>query len=62
MKTRDGADRYVLVVVTSLVLNPQSENFKQKLVDRLSEAASAYVAGKSGITDFVLINRIKEWE
>jgi hypothetical protein len=62
MKTRDGSDRNVLVVVTSLVLDPQSENYKKKLVDRLSKEASAYVAGKAGITDFVLINRIKEWE
>jgi hypothetical protein len=62
MNTRDGSDRHVLVIVTSLVLDPQSEKYKKKLVDRLSEAASAYVAGKAGITDFVLINRIKEWE
>jgi hypothetical protein len=62
MKTREGSDRNVLVIVTSLVLDPQSEKYKKKLVDRLSKEASAYVAGNAGITDFVLINRIKEWE
>jgi hypothetical protein len=62
MKTRDGSDGHVLVVVTSLVLDPQSEKYKKKLFDRLSEEASAYVAGNAGISGFVLINRMKEWE
>ncbi len=62
MKSRDGSDRNVLVIVTTIVLDPLSEKYKKKLVDRLSEAASAYIAGKAGITDFVLINRMKEWE
>jgi hypothetical protein len=62
MKSWDGSDRNVLVIVTSLVLDPQSEKYKKKLVDRLTEEASAYVAGKAGITDFILINRMKEWQ
>ncbi|WP_374546187.1 hypothetical protein [Rhodoblastus sp.] len=61
MQSRDGSERRVLVVVTTLVLDPDNEKYKQKLVDRLSEEARAYIAEQDGVTDFVLINRLKEW-
>lgn len=61
MQSRDGSERRVLVVVTTLVLDPDNEKYKQKLVDRLSDEARAYIAEQDGVTDFVLINRLKEW-
>ena len=40
LRSQDGSERRVLVVITTLVLDPKSENYKKKLVDRLSDAVS----------------------
>ena len=62
MKSQDGSERHVLVVLTTLELDPESDKYKKKLVDRLSEAAAAYVAERFEVTDFILINRPKDWD
>ncbi len=51
MKSQDGSERHVLVVLTTLELDPESDKYKKKLVDRLSEAAAAYVAEQFEVTD-----------
>jgi hypothetical protein len=62
MKSQDGSEHRVLVIVTTIALDPTSEKYKQKLVDRLSEEAAAYVAEHPDVTDFLLVNRPKDWE
>jgi hypothetical protein len=62
MKSQDGSERHVLVVLTTLELDPESQKYKKKLVDRLSAEAAAYVAANFEVTDFILINRPKDWD
>ena len=62
MKSQDGSMAPVLVVVTTLVLDPEHENYKKKLVNRLSDAISEHLAANSAATDFILINRVKDWD
>ncbi len=54
--------RHVLVIETTLALDPKDGKFKKKLVDRLSEAAMAYLADRFDVNDFILINRPKDWD
>lgn len=61
MMSRDGSERHVLVIVTTLALDSENERYKKKLVDRLSDAATGYLAENAGITDFILMNRMKDW-
>jgi hypothetical protein len=62
MTSRGGSGRSVLVIVTTLVLDPQSDKYKKKLVDRLSTEAAAFLAENADITDFVLVNRLRDWD
>lgn len=62
MKSQDGSERHVLVVQTTLELDPESDKYKKKLVNRLSDEAAAYVAERFDVTDFILINRPKDWD
>ena len=61
MRSKDGSMIPVLVVVTTLVLDPEKENYKKNLVNRLSDAVSEYLAANPAVTDFILINRMKDW-
>jgi hypothetical protein len=62
MTSLDGAERRVLVVVTTLELAPENGKYKKKLVERLTAAASSYLEANGGVTDFILINRMKDWD
>jgi hypothetical protein len=62
MTSRDGSERRVLVIITTLTLDPESEHYKKKLVDRLTDAACEYLSENADITDFIFINRMKEWD
>jgi hypothetical protein len=62
MRSHDGSEIPVLVVVTTLALYPQHENYKKKLVDRLSDAVTEYLAENPAVADFILINRMKDWD
>jgi hypothetical protein len=62
MKSQDGSERHVLVIQTTLELDPESDKYKKKLVNRLSDEAAAYVAELFEVADFILINRPKDWD
>ena len=62
VRTSDGADVRTLVIVTTLVLDPDHKHFKQKLVDRLSGAARDYLATSGRADAYLLINRFRDWE
>lgn len=61
-KTREGADQNLLIVVTTLELNPKQEAYSQKHVDRLAKAAQEFVAETPDLDGCVLVNRPKEWD
>jgi hypothetical protein len=62
MRSRDGHDQKVLVIVTTLTLDAESESHKPKLVERLSAAAQNFLATSKEATGFVLINRLRDWK
>jgi hypothetical protein len=53
----DGSEQSILVIVTTIELDPKNDRYSHALVERLSRAANAYVASSSEATAFVLINR-----
>ena len=58
----DGSRRRVLVIVTTLSLNPEGQGYKRDKVRRLSEYAKGYVSENPGEADaFLLMNRVKDW-
>ena len=52
----------MLVVITTLVLDPKSEDYKKKLVDRLSDAVSLHLTTAPEADGFILLNRMREWD
>ena len=61
-KASDGSERRMLVVITTIALDPDNERYKQKLVDRLSDAARDYLARSDEAEGFILMNRMKDWK
>jgi hypothetical protein len=57
----DGSERRVLVIVTTMELDPKSHRYDERLVERLARAANRYLARSSEATAFVLMNRPKDW-
>ena len=47
-KAPDGAEQRVLVIVTTISLEPGDKGYKKSLVDRLSRAAQDYLAELEG--------------
>ncbi len=62
MTSQDGSERHVLVIVTTLELDPHNERYKKKLVNRLREEAAAFVAERFDVTDYILIDNPKNWD
>jgi hypothetical protein len=60
-KNNDGSEYRVLAIVTTLELDPESQNYKKRFVEKLSRAANDYVAGSDEVTAFVLMNRPRDW-
>ena len=57
-----GPAQNVLVIITSLELDPGASRFKGDLVERLSAAARAWIADHGdAASDFLLMNRPKKW-
>ncbi len=52
----------VLVVVTTLKLDPKSKGFKADMVETLSTAAAEWVSyHQDRASSFMLVNRAKDW-
>ena len=60
-KNIDGGKYRVLAIVTTLELDPKSQNYKTKYVEKLKRAANNYLAGSDEATAFVLLNRPRDW-
>jgi hypothetical protein len=60
-KNNDGSEYRALAIVTTLELDPKSQNYKKPFVEKLSRAAKEYLADSDDATAFVLMNRPRDW-
>ena len=61
-KAEDGAEQRVLVIVTTISLEPGDKGYKKSLVDRLSRAAHDYLADSKDAASFMLLSRLRDWK
>ena len=52
----DGSEQRVLVIVTTMELDPAGRHYKKKLAEKLSHAASEHLAQSSDASAFVIVN------
>ena len=58
---KDDSEQRILVVVTTLPLDPGQKGYKKSLVEKLSRAAREHLAESKDAELFVLINRLRDW-
>ena len=58
---RQGEDEAVLVIVTTLDLDPKSRGHNAKNLNRLRDAAKDYLAEREDLGGYVILNRVKQW-
>ena len=61
-KAQDGAEQRVLVIVTTIPLEPDHKGYKKSLVERLSRAAHDYLVNSHEASSFLLISRLRDWK
>jgi hypothetical protein len=52
----------VLVVITTIPLEPDEKGYKKSLVERLGRAAHDYLADSKEASSFVLASRMRDWK
>jgi hypothetical protein len=57
----DDAERRVLVIATTLPLQPDEKGYKKSMIEKLSRAARDHLAGSKEADSFMLINRLRDW-
>ncbi len=60
-RAHDGTEQRVLVVITTIPLEPAEKGYKKSLVERLSRAARDYLANSKEASSFVLASRTRDW-
>ena len=60
-KNNDGSEYRVLVIATTLELDPKSRSYKKPFVEKLSKAATDYLGRSNEAAAFVLMNRPRDW-
>ena len=60
-RTHDGVEQRVLVIVTTIPLEPDDKGYKKSLVERLSRAARDYLADSKEAASFLLMSRLRDW-
>ena len=60
-KAHDGSEQRVLVIVTTIPLEPNEKGYKKSLVERLSRAAREHLADSNDASSFMLVSRLREW-
>ena len=58
---QDGSEQRVLVIVTTMELDPENQRYKKRLVEKLSRAAKEYLARSSVASAFVIVNPMRQW-
>jgi hypothetical protein len=61
-EAKDGSEQRVLVIVTTIPLEPSDKGYKKSLVERLSRAARDYLADSNDATSFLLVSRLRDWK
>ena len=61
-RSLDDSEQRVLVIVTTISLDPSHKGYKKSLVEKLSRAAREHLAGSKEAGAFVLINRLRDWK
>jgi hypothetical protein len=61
-KNNDGSEYRVLAIVTTLELDPKSQDYNKPFVERLSRAARDYLADSDEASAFILMNRPRDWQ
>lgn len=61
-KAQDGAEQRVLVIVTTIPLEPDDKGYKKSLVERLSRAAHDYLVDSKEASSFLLVSRLRDWK
>jgi hypothetical protein len=57
----DDGERRILVIVTTIPLDPEQKGYKKSLVEKLSRAAREHLAQSKEAESFMLISRLREW-
>jgi hypothetical protein len=57
----DGSEQRILVIVTTMELDPNHKRYQKKLVEKLSHAAKEYLAQSSDATGFLIMNPMSHW-
>jgi hypothetical protein len=60
-ESHDGSEQRVLVVVTTLELDPRNHRYKAKLVEKLTRAAKEYLEQSSEAASFIIMNPLGQW-
>ena len=60
-RAHDGSEQRVLVIVTTIALDPGEKGYKKSLVERLSRAARDYLADSNEAPSFLLMSRLRDW-
>jgi hypothetical protein len=58
----DGKTQRLLVIVTTIELDPDSKRYHEEMVERLSLAAQDYLDDSSEADGFILMNRLRDWD
>jgi hypothetical protein len=58
----DGSEHRVLVIVTTMELDPSGRRYKKKLVEKLSQAAREHLALSPVASAFVMMNPMRQWD
>jgi predicted lipoprotein with Yx(FWY)xxD motif len=62
LHAREGGDKDLLIIVTTLELDAAAEGFSAKNVERLHDAAKAFLAETQDLAGYVLVKRSKDWD
>jgi hypothetical protein len=57
----DGTERLVLVIATTLELDPSRQGYKKSLVDKLARAIKEHLAHFPEVGEYILTSRPRDW-
>ena len=60
-RTHDGGEQRVLVIVTTIPLEPDDKGYKKSLVERLSRARATIWPTSIEAASFLLMSRLRDW-
>ena len=58
----DGSEQRILVIVTTIELEPGHKGFKKSLVERLSRAAREHLAASKEADAYMFVHRLRDWK